>query len=297
MGDHLQNGYFPFFILTGLSGSGKSTALDVFEDLGFFCVDGLPASMVTRLVNFFKSENPRNYRGLALGIDIRQFDFLQDWHQTQRGLIQEGLFPQIIFLEANFEALIRRYATTRRPHPLESQNLGLEQALEVERDRLMTLRDEAEFIVDTSDFSIHDLRRHLQDKLFFLNKTLQGLRIHILSFGYKYGVPGEADLVFDLRFLPNPFFDPDLQQKTGQDSEVIDYILGKEPGLSFQQKLIDFLLYTLPLYAQEGRYRLTITFGCTGGRHRSVSVAEKVFKLLQDKYYQVTLEHRHLELG
>ncbi len=297
MGDYLKNGYFPFFILTGLSGSGKSTALDVFEDLGFFCVDGLPASMVVRLVTFFKSENPCNYRGLALGMDIRQFDFHQDWHQTQENLIREGLFPQIIFLEADFEVLIRRYATTRRPHPLESQDLGLEQALEVERDRLMPLRNEAEFIVDTSDFSIHDLRRHLQEKLLSLDRSLQGLRIHILSFGYKYGVPGEADLVFDLRFLPNPYFEPKLQQMTGQDQAVIEYILAREPGQSFQQKLIDFLLYILPLYAREGRYRLTLAFGCTGGRHRSVSVAEKVFKMLQDNYYQVTLEHRHLELG
>lgn len=288
---------FPVIILTGLSGSGKSTALNVFEDLGYFCVDGLPVNMVDRLVALFQSENPRDYRGLALGMDIRQHNFLQEWKQVLDSLAKKNIYPQIIFLEARSDILLQRYSTTRRPHPLESKNLGLKQALETERELLSPLRQDAELLVDTSDFSIHDLRRHLQDEYTFLTNKHEGLRIHIISFGYKYGVPKEADLVFDLRFLPNPHFEEHLQPLSGLEKVVSKYILGNEKGQTFQEKFLDFLLYILPLYTQEGRYRLTLALGCTGGRHRSVAVAESVFSRLKQNYYQTSLEHRHLELG
>ncbi|MFO7875474.1 MAG: RNase adapter RapZ [Desulfovermiculus sp.] len=296
---HLQPGrsHFPIVILTGLSGAGKSTALNVFEDLGFFCVDGLPSSMVSRLVSLFWAQNPSQYRGMALGMDIRQPDLVQEWQRTLDWLSTRNMRPQVIFLEADQETLLRRYATTRRPHPLESVHHGLETALDKEREMLSTLRQDAELIIDTTLFSIHDLRRHLQEKWEFLADTLQGLRVHLISFGYKYGVPKEADLVFDLRFLPNPYFEEQLHHKSGKDSQVASYILEGEPGSGFLEKLTDFVTYILPLYAREGRYRLTITFGCTGGRHRSVAVAEAVFMTLQELSYQVSMEHRHLELG
>jgi UPF0042 nucleotide-binding protein len=289
--------HFPIVVLTGLSGAGKSTALNVFEDLGFFCVDGLPSSMVARLVSLFWAQNPSQYRGMALGMDIRQPDLVPEWQQTLEWLASQNMRPQVIFLEADQETLLRRYATTRRPHPLESIHNGLEAALEKEREILSTLRQGAELIVDTSHFSIHDLRRHLQEKWDFLSDTLHGLRVHVISFGYKYGVPKEADLVFDLRFLPNPYFEEHLCHLSGQDPEVTNYILKGEPGAGFLGQLLDFLTFTLPLYAREGRYRLTVTFGCTGGRHRSVAVAESVFTTLRNLGYQVSLEHRHLELG
>lgn len=288
---------FPMVILTGLSGAGKSTALNVFEDLGFFCVDGLPSSMVSRLVSLFWAQNPSQYRGMALGMDIRQPDLVQEWQQTLEWLASRNMRPQVIFLEADQETLLRRYATTRRPHPLESVHHGLETALDKERELLSTLRQDAELIIDTTSFSIHDLRRYLQEKWEFLADTLQGLRVHVISFGYKYGVPKEADLVFDLRFLPNPYFEERLQHLSGQDSQVAEYVLHGDPGTGFMHRLTDFLTYTLPLYAREGRYRLTLALGCTGGRHRSVAVAESVFLTLQDHGYQVSLEHRHLELG
>ncbi len=289
--------FLPVIIVTGLSGAGKSTALNVFEDLGFFCVDGLPASMVSRLVNLFHEENPINYRGLALGMDIRQHGFLKEWKETLSKMAKKEIHPLLIFLQAQTDALLLRYATTRRPHPLEAKDMGLEAALEQEWNLLQPLRQEADLILDTTDFSIHDLRRHLQEKWDFLSITYHGLRIHVVSFGYKYGIPKEADLVFDLRFLPNPFFENHLSSLSGQEEEVSEYVLSGEPGSTFMQKLTDFLSFILPLYTGEGRYRLTLAFGCTGGRHRSVAIAIAVYRILVQERYQVSLEHRHLELG
>ncbi len=287
----------PVIILTGLSGAGKSTALKVFEDVGFFCVDGLPCSMVVRLVDLFQNENPTGYRGLALGMDIRQHGFLEEWQETFKWLEKENCRPHVIFLEAAFETLYKRYATTRRPHPLESKDINLEQALEIEQELLAPLKKDGELVIDTTEYSVHDLRRHLQENLNFLTDVSQGLRIHILSFGYKYGVPREADLVFDLRFLPNPYFDPDLQQFSGRDSKIREYVLGGEEGEVFKSRFLDFLLYLLPLYIKEGRYRLTMALGCTGGRHRSVAVAETIAETLKQQGKQISVEHRHLELG
>ena len=290
-------GALPVLILTGLSGAGKSTALKVFEDLGFFCVDGLPASMVPKLVSLFGERGDSKYRGLALGMDLRQVDFLDQWQRAEKELADMDVLPRIIFLEAKADILLRRYATTRRPHPLESFDLGLEQALEKERNLLAPMRNSAELVVDTSLDSVHDLRRKLQEKWSAMREKTKGLRIHVISFGFKYGAPSEADLVFDLRFLPNPYFDEALRPMSGMDAPIAEYVLGSEPGSEFLQKLMDFLLYLLPLYAEEGRYRLTLALGCTGGRHRSVAVSEATYKALREAGYAATLEHRHCALG
>lgn len=287
----------PLVLLTGLAGAGKSTGLNVFEDLRFFCVDGLPLRMVERMVRFFCNENPRGYRGLAVGIDVRQAEFATEWEQLKAALKREGVSPNLIFFEARPEVLIRRYATTRRPHPLESRDMGLEQALEYERNLLDPLRERADLIIDTSEFSVHDLRRHVQGKWEFLAEKTHGLRVYLTSFGFKYGVPSDADLMFDLRFLPNPHFEPDLRPLTGADGPVAAYVLQSEPGAGFLQRFIAFLEYLLPLYAQEGRYRLTLALGCTGGRHRSVAVTEALAQALQRNQYDVSIEHRHWELG
>jgi len=289
--------HLPLIILTGLSGAGKSTALNVFEDLGFFCVDGLPSSMVSRLVDLFARENPAQFRGMALGMDIRQQRFIEEWNQTLEWFQIMEIRPRIIFLEADQDTLIRRYATTRRPHPLESTEMGLEHALNRERELLQSLRSDAELVIDTSAYSIHDLRRHLQEEWNFLHDAVHGLRLHVISFGFKYGVPKEADFVFDLRLLPNPYFVDELRPYSGKDHPVSDFVLDTEPGRTFTSKFIDFLGYMLPLFANEGRFRLTLALGCTGGRHRSVAVAEKVFADLSNMNYQMSIEHRHLELG
>ncbi|OIQ51599.1 glmZ(sRNA)-inactivating NTPase [Pseudodesulfovibrio hydrargyri] len=287
---------FPVVIVTGLSGSGKSTALKVFEDLGFFCIDGLPSEMSAKLADLILSFDTK-YRGLALGMDLRQFEFVDGWSKAQEGFAQLGITPQVLFLEAKMAELVRRYATTRRPHPLESRNLGLEQALEMEKKLLEPVRLGAVLVLDTTDYSIHDLRRVIQTKWSSLKDVSKGMRVHIITFGFKYGVPSEADLVFDLRFLPNPYFDKSLRPLSGQDKAVADYVLGNPTGEGFIKRFHEFLLYILPLYAEEGRYRITLALGCTGGRHRSVSVAESVLATLKEKGYTVSIEHRHMELG
>lgn len=287
---------FSVVVVTGLSGSGKSTALNVFEDLGYFCVDGLPAGMLPKLVSLFLGKDSK-HRGLALGMDLRQHDFLEQWTSAVQDLQVEGIRPRLVFVEAKPDTLVRRYATTRRPHPLESISLGLEQALDRERMLLEPLRKEAELVIDTTNYSVHDLRRSIQDRFSEVKDSGTGLRVHVISFGFKYGVPAEADLVFDLRFLPNPYFEPEMRPMSGKDAPVAEYVLGRDPGLTFKQKLLDFLLYLLPLYAKEGRYRVAVAIGCTGGRHRSVAMSELLFATLRENGYTATIEHRHFDLG
>ncbi len=284
-------------IVTGLSGAGKSTALKVFEDLRFFCVDGLPASMVPKLAGLFLTQDRGGYRGLALGMDLRQLDFLDDWNKAVHELTALGVRPRVLFLESTPQELLRRYATTRRPHPLESANLGLEQALDQERRLLDPMRSSAELVVDTSSYSVHDLRRIIQEKWALVQDESRGLRVHVISFGFKYGVPAEADMLFDLRFLPNPYFDPALRPLSGKDQVIAEYVLGGEPGATFMEKYLEFMHYLLPLFASEGRFRLTVGIGCTGGRHRSVAVSERFYASLREKGYTATLEHRHFALG
>ncbi len=287
---------FSVIVVTGLSGSGKSTALKVFEDLGFFVVDGLPVGMTQKLVALFREQDSK-HRGLVLGLDLRQLDFPEEWRQAFTELKDAGVRVHIVFLEARLPELVRRYATTRRPHPLESQSLGLEQALEAEKVLLDPLRKRADLVLDTTNYSIHDLRRAIQEKWTSLEQEVGVLRVHIISFGFKYGVPIESDLLFDLRFLPNPYFDKDLRPLSGKDKPVADFVLAKDPGRTFRKRFLGFLSYLFPLYLAEGRYRVTLALGCTGGRHRSVAVSELVCKAMRRKGYAVTLEHRHLELG
>ncbi|MGE4553285.1 MAG: RNase adapter RapZ [Desulfovibrionaceae bacterium] len=287
---------FSVIVVTGLSGAGKSTALRVFEDLGFFCIDGLPAGILPKLAGMFQGLD-RQYRGLALGMDLRQRNFPEEWDQAASELEALGVQVQVVFLESRPDVLLKRYAQTRRPHPLECRNLGLEQALELERQLLSRIRKSAELVIDTTGFSIHDLRRVIQEKWATLREQSGAMRVHIVSFGFKYGLPIDADLVFDMRFLPNPYFDETLRPLSGKDPAVAEFALGNDMGREFLQKFQEFLVYLLPLYVHEGRYRVTLGIGCTGGRHRSVAVAETVFQELKQKGYAVTLEHRHLELG
>jgi UPF0042 nucleotide-binding protein len=284
-------------IVSGMSGSGKSTALNVFEDMGFFCVDGLPARMAPALIELFFNSSGKDYPGLAMGMDLRQQDFAAQWRELLHNIEQLAVRPTILFTDASSQVLLRRYATTRRPHPLASGNLGLEGAVEREREILEPIRNQADLVIDTSHHSVHDLRRVIQDKWTTLASRSQGMRVHLISFGFKYGAPAEADMVTDLRFLPNPYFDESLRPLSGQDEAIASYVLGSDPGREYLRRLLDFLDFTLPLYAAEGRYRLTMAFGCTGGRHRSVAVTEAVLRHLRDQDFSVSLEHRHFSLG
>lgn len=294
--DHGADSAVPVVIVTGLSGSGKSTALAVFEDMGFFTVDGLPAVFVQKMADM-ATHTDFSYKGLALGMDLRQGEFESELHVALTSLRQSGFTPRVIFLEAGQDILFKRYAATRRPHPLEKEGLGLEQAMQNERVRLRHLRKMADLVIDTSSHSIHDLRRTLQDKWKNLRSLAKSLRIHIITFGFKYGTPAEADMMFDLRFLPNPYFDPALTHLSGLDAPVASYVLDHEPGKEFFIRLSGFLHFVLEKSEAEGRFRTTIAIGCTGGRHRSVAVAEALAQYLRGLSYDPTLEHRHLALG
>lgn len=284
-------------IVSGMSGSGKSTALNVFEDMGFFCVDGLPARMAPALIELFFHSTGKDYPGLAMGMDLRQPDFVGQWKEVLGDIQKFSAQPTILFTDASDQVLLRRYATTRRPHPLSAGSIGLEGALQREREILAPIRTHADLVIDTSHYSVHDLRRVIQDKWDCLASRCQGMRVHLISFGFKYGAPAEADIVLDLRFLPNPYFDETLRPLSGQDSAISQYVLETRPGKEYLQRLLDFLDFTLPLYAAEGRYRLTMAFGCTGGRHRSVAVTEAVLAHLRGQDFSVSVEHRHLSLG
>jgi UPF0042 nucleotide-binding protein len=218
---------FPVVVVTGLSGSGKSSALDVFEDMGFFTVDGLPAVLVVQMITMVAEAPLPHYRGLVVGMDLRQEGFVRGYEQALIKLRQSGYPPGLIFFEAKPDTLMKRYATTRRPHPLEKEGLGLEQAMEEERARLSPLRKVADVVIDTSGYSIHDLRRVIQAKWQVLEERGRLLRIHVISFGFKYGTPAEADILFDLRFLPNPYFVPALKPLSGMDLPVAEYVLGQ----------------------------------------------------------------------
>ncbi|WP_456325196.1 RNase adapter RapZ [Desulfonauticus submarinus] len=292
-----MNYTFSLVLISGLSGAGKSTALKVFEDLGFFCIDGLPFSLIKPLIELFEQNSLKKYRGLALGIDIRQFDFGSGWDELESALKKRNVYFELIFLEASEETIVKRYFTTRRPHPLSSEGKGLEKAILEEKQKLSVLREKAHLVIDTTFFSIHDLRRTLQEKWICHDSVCAGLRVHLISFGFKYGVPLEADIVLDLRFLPNPYFKEELRDLSGQEKIVQEFIYGNKESKKFLEKLKEFLEFTLPLYAKEGRYRLTIGFGCTGGRHRSVATTELIALFLREKKYLISVEHRHLELG
>jgi len=284
-------------IVTGLSGAGKSTALQVFEDLRYLAVDGLPASLAPEMVGMMEWPSMSYFQGIALGMDMRQSNFLDEINDALSVMAAKGIRPLLLFLEADAQELMRRYATTRRPHPLEREGMGLEAALVTERNRLRILREMADLVIDTSRFSIHDLRRSIQKRWSGNKDKLRAIRVNVISFGFKYGVPREADMVFDLRFLPNPYFMEGLRPLCGRDKAVSDYVFASASAVEFREKLLDLLFFMLPLMEAEGRYRVTIAVGCTGGRHRSVAMAEELSQALRQADYPASLEHRHLELG
>ena len=292
-----SNAEFPIIFVTGLSGAGKSTILNVFEDMHFLTMDGLPSSVIVNLSEVLNKENLRGFKGLVIGVNLMQSGAVPLFNEALVELIRRDIFAGILFVEANAPVLMQRYATTRRPHPLQSEGLGLEQALEEERARLALVREKADLVIDSSSYSIHDLRRTIQKKWMTMRESAHALKVHLISFGFKYGTPSEADMVFDLRFLPNPYFLPELKPMSGLDKPVSDFLLQQEPGQDFTQKLAAFLLYLLPLFESEGRYRVTLAIGCTGGRHRSVAITQAIAEKLTQDNFSVTTEHRHLELG
>ena len=296
MENHVQSD-LSVCMVTGLSGAGKSTALRVFEDLRFFTVDGLPATLAPEMIAMMGRPSMAHFTGIALGLDIRRSDFLDEIFQTLEILSERGLHPILLFVTADVPVLIRRYAQTRRPHPLEKEGLGLEASIIAEKKRLEPIREEADLVLDTSHYSIHDLRRRIQKRFSQTKGRMRSLRVNIISFGFKYGVPKEADMVFDLRFLQNPYFVEQLRPLSGRDRAVYDYVFACDAAQTYRSKLHDLLSFLLPQMEAEGRYRVSVALGCTGGRHRSVAFAEELAQFLRQADYPVSLEHRHLELG
>ena len=290
---------FPLIMVAGRAGAGKSTVLQVFEDMGYFTMDGLPPGLIADTLHVLNEQSLGYYKGLVIGIDTRPADYFAELNKAIVDLVTTGVKPFVLYVEAQTPVLLRRYATTRRPHPLEREGLNLDQAMEEEGSRLAPLRELADLVLDTSEYSIHDLRRVIQNKWANIkaDSNLRVLKVHIISFGFKYGLPAEAEMACDLRFLPNPYFVSGLKELTGKDAPVAEYVFGTVEGGLFYKKLEEFLLFALPMYEAEGRYRVSLAIGCTGGRHRSVAFAENLYATLKKTGYAVTLEHRHMELG
>ena len=278
-------------IVSGLSGSGKSHVLRCFEDFGFFCVDNLPPPLLPKFAELC-DQSVQGIRQVALGIDIRERDFLDEFFVIFDKLKALGYSIEILFLEARDEVLVRRFSETRRPHPL-AKDLPVIEGIRLERQRLQDLRKRADRILDTSDFSVHQLKEAIA-RYYKRDQSGLNLQISLVSFGYKFGIPYELDLLFDVRFLPNPNFVDSLKEHTGRDPRVKEYVLKGTEARLFLDGLFRLLDVTLPLYEREGRSYLTIGIGCTGGKHRSVAVVEKLRDYLKDKGYAPLVRHRDI---
>lgn len=278
-------------VVTGLSGSGRSAALKAFEDIGFYCVDNLPLVLLPDFVDFaqLSEEAVRS----AIGIDIREKDFPERFPDLYRNLNNRGSAIEMLFLDASDQTLVRRFSETRRPHPLARGTAALIDGIRKERAALGEVKKLADRIIDTSDYTVHDLRQAIE-RHYARGDADRPLVITLITFGYKYGVPYEIDLMFDLRFLPNPHFVPELKEYTGEDARVREYVMAGGDSAEFIALLDQFLEYLLPRYRREGKSYLTIGFGCTGGRHRSVAVAITIAERLLQRGYEVNLKHRDI---
>ena len=278
-------------IITGMSGSGKHTAFNAFEDLGYFCVDNLPTSLISRLIQMSDASGGE-LQELPIVIDVRLGEPLEGFEKLFGEIRQSHTHAKIIFVDASTEVLARRYGETRRLHPL-AQETTLLEGICAERRRLASVRTLADLVIDTSDFSVHDLRDFIYQN-FQRTDQEEVLNVSLVSFGFKNGIPHNSELVFDVRFLPNPNFVPDLKEQTGNDPGVAKYMLKQPETGEILGRIHDMLEYLLPKYSREGKKYLTISIGCTGGRHRSVLVANELQKRLKKKGRKVNLIHRDL---
>ena len=278
-------------IISGLSGSGKTHALKCFEDLGFFCVDNLPPALLPVFADLCQQSNT-DIKKVAVGIDIREGDFLRDFIAVSDQIRERGLQYELIFFEARDETLIRRFSETRRPHPL-ARNRPIHEGIELEKEQLAELRKKSNRIIDTSEYTIHQLKRVLNE--YYLDRG-EGSKpgITLISFGYKYGIPYETDLLFDVRFLQNPYFIPELNPLSGEDAAVIEYIFKRTEAREFIGQVKSFISFLVPYYEKDGRSNMTIAIGCTGGRHRSVSIADALGSDLKALGYECVISHRDI---
>ncbi len=281
-----------FIVVTGMSGAGKSAASRCLEDLGFFCIDNLPATLIPKVAELCAQSEKRIER-VALVVDAREGRFLDGLFDILADLRRDGHLVRVVFLEASDEVLVRRFSESRRPHPLAPGGSALE-GIRAERALLAHLKAKADLVIDTSSFTVHEFRKLLAGSFLDLPAPSR-TALSLLSFGYKHGLPVDADLVFDARCLPNPHFVEALQPLTGRAPQVVEYVLGFAQARGFVERIQEFLKFTLPLYVQESKAYLTIAVGCTGGRHRSVVLAEELARLLREAGYEVSVRHRDVE--
>ena len=269
-----------FVIVTGMSGGGKSTALRMLEDVGFYCVDNLPVPLIEKFVELIAMPNSEVGK-VALGLDVRADQPFEDAQKVLEKLKENGYSFEILFMEASDQVLLKRYKETRRMHPL-SPDGRVEDGILKERKILQDIRSKADYVIDTSKLLTRELKEEI-DRIFVKNEEYNSLMITILSFVFKHGIPADADLVFDVRFLPNPFYIDELKYKTGNDKEVQDYVMSFPEAETFIDKLCDMLSFLIPNYVKEGKYQLVIGIGCTGGKHRSVTLANRLYSRLKNK--------------
>ena len=281
-----------FVIVTGMSGAGKSTTLRTLEDIGYFCVDNLPIQLIMRFAEIaYASDNDIN--NVAIGVDIRSGVYLEQLSECLRALKESKYNYEILFLDSNDDVLIKRYKETRRNHPL-ARNGRVEDGIKLERNRIAFLRKEADYIIDTTSLLTRELKAEL-DKIFIENAEYNNFIVSIVSFGFKYGIPRDADLVFDVRFLPNPYYNLELRPLTGNDEAILDFVMQYDEAKEFMNKIVDLLEFLIPNYIKEGKNGLVIGIGCTGGKHRSVTLANGIYKEMETLPYSVRIYHRDIE--
>ncbi len=282
-----------YLIVTGISGSGKSTAIDVLEDMGYYCIDNMPPELISKFAQICSVTND-SVDKVAFVVDIRSRDFISGFRNTLSELKSENTVFKLLFLDASDECIIRRYKETRRKHPLDDAYYGnIKNAIEAERDFLSAAREAADYYIDTSNLSTAQFKEKMYST--FLSGAGDFIHIDVYSFGFKYGSPTDADLVFDVRCLPNPFYIESLKSKTGLNAEVSEYVMSFEDSQMLLHKLEDLIDFLLPLYIKEGKSQLVIAFGCTGGKHRSVTFAEKIGKHLIKDQHKVRVSHRDID--
>lgn len=280
-------------IVTGMSGAGKSTAMKMMEDMGFFCIDNLPIPLLDKLVDFAKSFDTQQKK-IAIGIDARSGENLDSLNTVLEQLTKKDIKYEILFLDAEDNVLVKRYKETRRSHPL-AHGERVDKGIRRERSKLEYLKQKADYIIDTSRLLTRELKTELE-RIFVRDEEFNSLYVTILSFGFKYGIPADSDMVMDVRFLPNPYYIDGLRSKTGNDVEIQQYVMQFAEAKEFLDKLEDLVTFLIPHYIDEGKNQLVISIGCTGGKHRSVTLANELYKRLDgNKEYGLKIEHRDIE--
>ena len=279
-------------IVTGMSGAGKSTALNVLEDEGYYCVDNMPISLIIKFADLAASQE-EGYSDIALGIDIRSGNALNELDEVLQKLEARRYNYKILFLDSSDDVLVKRYKETRRTHPLAKDD-RVDKGISLEREQMTFLKERADYIIDTSQLLTRELKQELE-KIFVKDKGYSNLFVTVLSFGFKYGIPVDADIVFDVRFLPNPYYIDDLKSLTGNDKAIQDYVMGFDETKEFLNKVEDLIKFLLPNYVKEGKNSLVIAIGCTGGKHRSVTLANAIADAIQQTEYGCKVEHRDIE--